>query len=358
MLPPRTLGQPVTKLDLIVDQGLPLNPRILDAMQQHPDRVAAPPNITTRQAVSACNQLYPVVYTAQHSMQHAQWQYRELACEAYLLRTRLQKMPYKHIAAHLNKTELACRLHYHQLSHGSSRRKRTASSSSGSDRSPVMPNLSPSPSAAAYERVSRSISPPRHLGGGGGRFAMTPPPQMSDVQLPGLLLSGGCSPRVPTILPKPASMGLGTSRASSPLGYPPSSSSSSMLEQQHPQQQQHPLPPVSFRRESSLPAPVPHHHSLPLPSTAMPPAHSPAHVDLNRLHSVYAAHRDKFWDLVAAEYGCSMGPATLEKAWKSGRCCGGGGGGPAYGPLASPKEDSKTGASRDKTRISSLISAD
>src|SRR4051794_15949777 len=39
----------------------------------------------------------------------------------------MQKMPYKHIAAHLKKTELACRLHYHQLSHGSHRRKRTSS---------------------------------------------------------------------------------------------------------------------------------------------------------------------------------------------------------------------------------------
>ncbi|ATY62983.1 hypothetical protein A9K55_009352 [Cordyceps militaris] len=250
-------------------------------------------------------------------------------------------MPYKHIAAHLNKTELACRLHYHQLSHGSSRRKRTASHSSGSDQqSPVMPSLTPSPNY--HERISRSISPPRRLDGG-ARFVMTPPPQLHDaVQLPSIL-AGGCSPRVPTILPKPASMGL-HSRASSPLGYPPG-----MV------QQQQPLPPVSFRRESSLPAPPPSFHSLPLPSAS---THSPAHVDLSRLHAVYAAHRDKFWDLVAAEYGCSQAPSTLEKAWKSGRCCS-----PAYGPLASPKEEYKMGgshlsASRDKTRISSLISAD
>ncbi|TQV94388.1 hypothetical protein V2A60_002583 [Cordyceps javanica] len=282
--------------------------------------------------------------------------------EAYLLRTRLQKMPYKHIAAHLNKTELACRLHYHQLSHGSSRRKRTASSSSGSDRSPVMPSLTPSPN---YDRVvSRSISPPRRMdgggGGGGGRFVMTPPPQLNDVQLPSIMASG-CSPPnprvvvVPTILPKPASMGGINSRASSPLGYPPS-----MTEPQHAQ-----LPPVSFRRESSLPTALSSSStsssslrldsSLPLPSAS---THSPAHVDLNRLHSVYAAHRDRFWDLVAAEYGCSLAPATLEKAWKSGRCCS-----PVYGPLASPKEEQKPSsghamASRDKTRISSLISAD
>ncbi|KAJ2972415.1 hypothetical protein NQ176_g7172 [Zarea fungicola] len=73
----------------------------------------------------------------------------------YLLRTRLQKMPYKHIAAHLNKTELACRLHYHQLSHGSSRRKRTASTSSGSDQSPVMTALTPSPH---HERIAQRVT--------------------------------------------------------------------------------------------------------------------------------------------------------------------------------------------------------
>lgn len=39
-------------------------------------------------------------------------------------------MPYKHIAAHLQKTELACRLHYHQLSFGTKRRRRTPSVSS------------------------------------------------------------------------------------------------------------------------------------------------------------------------------------------------------------------------------------
>src|SRR5438034_7402667 len=37
---------------------------------------------------------------------------------------------YKHIATHLRKTELACRLHYHQMSYGSNRRRRTESMSS------------------------------------------------------------------------------------------------------------------------------------------------------------------------------------------------------------------------------------
>ena len=42
----------------------------------------------------------------------------------------MHKMPYKHIAAHLQKTELACRLHYHQISFGTKRRRRTLSVSS------------------------------------------------------------------------------------------------------------------------------------------------------------------------------------------------------------------------------------
>ncbi|KAJ3472348.1 hypothetical protein NLG97_g11065 [Lecanicillium saksenae] len=71
---------------------------------------------------------------------------------------------------------------------------------------------------------------------------MTPPPQLNDVQLPSIL-GNGCSPRVPTILPKPASMGLG-SRATSPLGgYPPSMPD----HHQHHHQQQHQLPPLPPR---------------------------------------------------------------------------------------------------------------
>src|SRR3954470_5708001 len=81
--------------------------------------------------------------------------------ENYLLQTRMQKMPYKHIAAHLKKTELACRLHYHQLSHGSNRRKRTTSISSGSSTSGHSPILQTSiPSPIREHEDSRSISPP------------------------------------------------------------------------------------------------------------------------------------------------------------------------------------------------------
>lgn len=39
---------------------------------------------------------------------------------------RLERVAYKKIAQHLCKTDLACRLHYHQLSHGGNRRKRNS----------------------------------------------------------------------------------------------------------------------------------------------------------------------------------------------------------------------------------------
>jgi hypothetical protein len=57
-------------------------------------------------------------------------------------------MPYKHIASYLKKTELACRLHYHQLSHGSNRRRRTNSLNSSSPDTTAqsdMPISAPSP---------------------------------------------------------------------------------------------------------------------------------------------------------------------------------------------------------------------
>ena len=261
--------------------------------------------------------------------------------EAYLLRTRMQKMPYKHIAAHLNKTELACRLHYHQLSHGSNRRKRTASHSSGSDKSPTMAASAPSPN---FDRISRSISPPRRF----DRYAMTPP--QHDVQLPSMVANN--SPRVAPILPKPASMPL-DSRSGSPLGYPPGA----------PEHQHTTLPPVSFRRESPMTTMTPplrlECSPMPFPSAV---AHTPAHVDLNRLHAIYAAHRDKFWEVIAQEYGPSMSPATLEQAWKTGRCCNSGHATMLASPKDEPHPNERAGytfaAGRDKTRISSLISAD
>lgn len=54
--------------------------------------------------------------------------------EGFLLESRQKKTPYKHIAQYLQKTELACRLHYHQLAYGTKRKRRNTSASSTSSK--------------------------------------------------------------------------------------------------------------------------------------------------------------------------------------------------------------------------------
>ncbi|POS73968.1 hypothetical protein DHEL01_v207635 [Diaporthe helianthi] len=252
--------------------------------------------------------------------------------EVYLLQTRLQKMPYKHIAAHLKKTELACRLHYHQLSHGSNRRKRTtsmSSSSSSNGHSPLMQASIPSP---IHESPSRSVSPPGSVMSYGH-----PGSPATSVHLPSIMNSGvgsSSSPRLPAILPKPAGMNLALS----------SSRYSSLQDHaHHQQQQQHSsplLPSASFSSSSAA-----HSRTTPPPtmaSAAHTPVLAPASmaplrldcsglpapsssagsssqlVDMGRLQAVYSAHRNSFWSAVAADYGNGAHPVALEQAWRTG----------------------------------------
>ncbi|KAG0644501.1 hypothetical protein HOY80DRAFT_878435 [Tuber brumale] len=79
---------------------------------------------------------------------------------------RLERVAYKKIAGHLDKTELACRLHYHQLSHGGNRRKRNNSvSSTSSNASVTSPVGSPSslstplPKTRPSSPIGSSFSP-------------------------------------------------------------------------------------------------------------------------------------------------------------------------------------------------------
>jgi len=194
--------------------------------------------------------------------------------EVYLLQTRLQKMPYKHIASHLKKTELACRLHYHQLSHGSNRRKRTnsvASSSSGSAaQSPNLPASMPSP---IHEHITAPDTPPSY------NYS----PSSSHVQLPA----------ASTLLPHTASS-----------------------------------PPRTFGQPIAiLPKPSPARRTI-LESGSNPPLRldcgmvtnpvSITTIDKDRLQHIYEAHRAGFWAVIAAEYGCGASPLMLEDAWKRG----------------------------------------
>jgi len=259
--------------------------------------------------------------------------------EVYLLQTRLQKMPYKHIAAHLKKTELACRLHFHQLSHGSNRRKRTTSVSSGSStgHSPIMPTTVPSP--IRESPMSRSSTPP----GSSGSYGPSSP--NGGVQLPSIMGSH-VSPRLPAILPKPAAMT---------------------------------LPPLTTSPTRGYPTPVPEPHSAALPSATFPPLGHPTtpplrldcsilpppaghhtHVDMGRLQAVYNAHRGSFWAAVAADYGSGMNPMVLEQAWKSGICCTQHQTTTPITPVASPDNMDREYSVRpqDKTRISAILGID
>ncbi|QSZ36321.1 hypothetical protein DSL72_007447 [Monilinia vaccinii-corymbosi] len=194
--------------------------------------------------------------------------------EVYLLQTRLQKMPYKHIAVYLKKTELACRLHYHQLSHGSNRRKRTNSmtpSCSSTSESLILPLRMSSPINEAT------------------LFPATPPtydysPQSHYVQLPS---------------------------ASSLLSRSVSNSPSRTLA--------HPiaiLPKPSPSRRAISGSDSAANQILHLDCAMASTPVTVASVDQARLHHVYEAHRNSFWNVIASEYGGGVSPLLLEETWK------------------------------------------
>ncbi|KAI0127297.1 hypothetical protein BJ170DRAFT_368354 [Xylariales sp. AK1849] len=250
--------------------------------------------------------------------------------EVYLLQTRLQKMPYKHIAAHLKKTELACRLHYHQLSHGSNRRKRTTSVSSGSSsgRSPILPAAIPSP---IRECSSRDSTPP-------GRAGSYGPGSPAPVQLPSIVTNTSTSPRLPAILPKPASMNLTAAMMSPSVGYP--------------------TPGPDTARSlgpSPMPQPSPIGHGLALRLDCSLPLPS-GHVDIPRLQSIYAAHRSALWGVIANDYGAGVSPIVLEHAWKANILSVGSH--TPITPMTSPNDRDGIYEKHDKTRISAILGID
>jgi len=182
-------------------------------------------------------------------------------------------MPYKHIAAHLKKTELACRLHYHQLSHGSNRRKRTnsfaSSSTESNGHSPVMTASAPSPH---NESNLRSVSP--------SNYAYSPPAS-NYVQLPS----------ASTLLPRSASNSP-VRTLNQPISILPKPMPRRAMSETTPNQ--------PLRLECS-----PHSNQV-----------NTYNVDKERLRQVYEAHRTSFWNVIASEYGSGASPSVLEETWK------------------------------------------
>ncbi|EDN08056.1 predicted protein [Histoplasma mississippiense (nom. inval.)] len=183
--------------------------------------------------------------------------------ESYLIRTRMHKMPYKHIAAHLHKTELACRLHYHQMSYGSNRRRRTDSVSSVNSISPLSTTqecpLEDKPSV----EMCNLISPPSPQSIHSRSSSVADSPQQYRSHVP--------------ILPKPK-----TSTLHSIQSTPANLNSSLRLD-------------TSFFQSHD------HHEDI----------------DTIRLRQLYNTYRDSFWSLIASDYSKSPSfpAAKLEEAF-------------------------------------------
>lgn len=166
-------------------------------------------------------------------------------------------MPYKHIAAHLRKTELACRLHYHQMSYGTNRRKRTGSVSSTASSSykPVLGACEGSREQTPYTYLSPVASPPSS-------------PEPSNKQMSGFS-DNSQQPRahVP-ILPKPNMSPLQSLRST-----PPDLNKSLRLD-------------TSFTESQK-------YYHYPQYQNQIDPA---------RLRALYESHSASFWSVIASEY--------------------------------------------------------
>ncbi|EEH11046.1 conserved hypothetical protein [Histoplasma capsulatum G186AR] len=190
--------------------------------------------------------------------------------ESYLIRTRMHKMPYKHIAAHLHKTELACRLHYHQMSYGSNRRRRTDSVSSVNSISPLSTTqecpLEDKPSV----EMCNLISPPSPQSIHSRSSSVADSPQQYRSHVP--------------ILPKPK-----TSTLHSIQSTPANLNSSLRLDTSFFQSHDHQSNSIDRHED----------------------------IDTIRLRQLYNTYRDSFWSLIASDYSKSPSfpAAKLEEAF-------------------------------------------
>ncbi|CAD6506420.1 BgTH12-07346 [Blumeria graminis f. sp. triticale] len=196
--------------------------------------------------------------------------------ELYLLKTRHQKVPYRQIATHLKKTELACRLHYHQLSHGSRRKKIGSTSPCSTPGSPEMTESAPS---LAYQGSSPNLN--RSLYTTQNHYSVAP----HIVQLPSAstLISRSDFYTPPRVYEQPNIPNL-------------------------------PRLPDHDR----VMAGVVNTQVLRLDTDVNSGQMDLSHVNLERLGQIYEKHRGSIWNTIASEYGVDASPFVLEEAWKRG----------------------------------------
>ncbi|KAL8990673.1 MAG: hypothetical protein Q9169_008066 [Polycauliona sp. 2 TL-2023] len=202
--------------------------------------------------------------------------------ENYLIETRMHKMPYKHIATTLKKTELACRLHYHQLSFGSKRRRRTPSVTS----------------FASYANSPSTSNEVRRL-----EVPQQPLPSISSFT-------------TPIETPKETHQDI----FKSPQSHKP------LLPKPH----------------SSRP-PLPSTRGLRLITEGIDQYEKKPIIDNARLDKIYDAHRLHFWSMIARSYGGNLSPAALEQAWCKAHSIDGSNLPPT--PTASPHDSSRPASS-------------
>src|SRR5579862_4891481 len=172
-------------------------------------------------------------------------------------------MPYKHIASHLKKTELACRLHYHQLSHGSNRRKRTGSPTVDSPaRSSSFSAQQPTPLSSDGNTIASVTTSPLSHSPATQSTGSPTDTEPTNIKAGSLSPQRYCKP----ILPKPTCY-ISSPTTSHTRGSPSSGCGSPRL-----------LPRINC---GSHPAPI----------------------DKDRLRRIYEAHRVDFWKFIADEYG-------------------------------------------------------
>lgn len=165
---------------------------------------------------------------------------------------------------HLRKTELACRLHYHQITRGSHRRRRTASVSSDTP----------------HGSLKLLLDHSQHSVDDKANVAMGESPERDS---PNSYASTGSAPRC-------SNTGVSPRRIRHTV---PSSELTSIPLQETPKSN-------GWLRIN----------------TASDPANRSSAVDIDRLRAIYEAHCAPFWASIAVEYGSNMCSVQLEDIWR------------------------------------------